>query len=152
MILFFHGLGYIFSNGLITISDKLTEDGLTCRHFPYTAQPGFIKNTKVVVGHSFGVPAMFNYLRSNKIECPLAISIDPSQYVGTNLLLARYGNTPAPGISRLVNFWQKNEFPLSIGGQTLPGAENILIPDTDHGAMDDHPVVQKKVRELILAL
>lgn len=101
-----------------------------------TARLGNFKDPTIVVAHSFGVGAFLNAAKAlPKVEFPLFISVDPSQYWGQHILPAN--------VKRCINFWQ--DAPLwFIGNQQISGAENILI-DTSHVSIDDHPDVHKRI-------
>jgi hypothetical protein len=137
-------------NGIAQIDFKTFEDYKSWRRWGSTLASW--KDDTVLIGHSFGVPAMFGAARmlgAKGPRIPLAISLDPSQYVWMQPALWGTGGNYAPDrILKVVNYWQTAPL-FAIGNQRVyrdNGREtditNFEIKNIIHGAVDDSPEVQ----------
>ena len=160
-VIAFGGLGgKLFSAGLKTILMRLNGipgiDFKTFEDYKSWARWGNTlaswKDDTVLLGHSFGVPAMFGAVRrlgTRGPNIPLAISLDPSQYVWMTPALWGTGGNSAPArVGKVLNFWQQAPL-FAIGNQRVfredggqSGVTNFEIKNIIHGAVDDSPEVQ----------
>lgn len=167
-VIAFGGLGgSLFSAGLKTILMRLNgvpgidfktfEDYKSWQKWGDTLASW--KDPTVLLGHSFGVPAMFGAVRrmgKRGPVIPLAIALDPSQYVFFQPALWSSGGNAAPGrVDRVINYWQRAPFPM-IGNQKVYredgsqwGVTNFEVPGVIHGAIDDVTAVQANVVDAI---
>jgi hypothetical protein len=118
------------------------------------------RDDTVLIGHSYGVAAMCGVARRLGMlgpKIPLAISLDPSQYVWMSFALWGSGGNSVPyRIGKATNFYQTNGL---IGRQLLyrddGGQKDILNlsqPHASHTSIDDDPKVQKLVIDEIKRL
>jgi hypothetical protein len=153
LILFRGWLGY-FSLGLNEVGGiiKARHPSVTVRVREWDQWKATVTETRewkdkfLLVGHSFGVPAMFDFARASDKEVLQYVSMDPSQYVWMTSKISN--NTPPKG-ANVYNFYQVPAFPWSIGGVTIPGATNERVYGYSHAEVDDSPDVQKKTIQLI---
>lgn len=158
-VIAFGGLGgNLFSAGLKTILMRLTgEPGIDFKTFEqYTSwkQWGATlqswRDPTIVMGHSFGVTAMFGAVRtmgSEGPQIPLAISFDPSQWWGWQASLWGSGGNVAPDrIAKVINFYQDSGL---IGRQRIArangsvfGIQNRQVIGVIHGTIEDHRLSQ----------
>jgi hypothetical protein len=148
-VILFRGLwGTIWSAGLDILGESLRKlpnvDYVVV--LPYTAQSSAasmlarFKDPTILIGHSFGVGALLNVAKESKVQIPLAVSFDPSQYW-------RGGHTLPKNIKRCINFWQDAPW-WFIGNQKITGAENIHV-DTTHANIEDRRDLHLKVLDEI---
>ncbi len=159
-VIAFGGLGgNLFSAGLKTILMRLNGipeiDFKTFEDYKSWPKWGASlkswKDPTILIGHSFGVAAMFGAARAmgtaGAPRIPLAISFDPSQWWGWQPSLWRSGGNRAPiRVEKVLNIYQHG-FP--IGSQkvfrddgTVWGVSNMLIQGISHGAIEDSPITQ----------
>lgn len=158
-VIAFGGLGgSVFSAGLKTILMRLNgikeidfktyEDYGSWRRWGQTLQSW--RDPTVLMGHSFGVAAMFGAARAMGTkgpDIPLAISFDPSQWWGWQMGLWGSGGNVAPDrVKEVINFYQHG---LPIGYQkvfrpngTVRGISNKLIENVAHANIEDLPSTQ----------
>lgn len=120
----------------------------------------FYTDDTVLIGHSYGVAAMFGLVRRMGISgprIPLCISLDPSQYTALAWSLwGSGGNTVPNRVERVTNYYQTRGW---IGRQILyrqdggqAGITNLSRIGTTHKLIDDDPAVQREVVEEIKKL
>lgn len=114
----------------------------------------------VLIGHSYGVAAMFGLVRRLGVygpKIPLCIALDPSQYTAFSWALwGSGGNTVPNRVERATNYYQTGGW---IGRQLLyrqdggqAGIANFSRSGTTHKKIDDDPKVQFEVVEEIKKL
>lgn len=153
-VLLFRGWLGVFSTGLNEIGHKVKSrhPDVTVRVYEWDQWPKALRETSgwkdsfILVGHSYGVAAMFDFARETPNEVRYAIAIDPSQYVWLTREIT--SNTPPHWLAGY-NFYQKPWNPLAIGGVEIPGWTNHKVSGVSHADMDDHPDIQEAIVKMI---
>lgn len=167
-VIAFGGLGgAAFSAGLKTILMRLAGPAVDFKTFEdYKTWPRWgaalrsWRDDTALLGHSFGVAAMFGAVRrmgGAGPRIPLAISFDPSQWWTLQYSLWGSGGNVAPDrIERVINFYQAG---LPIGFQKVfradgseRGIDNVFVGNVAHGAIEDVPQLQSRAVEYIKSL
>lgn len=158
-VIAFGGLGgRLYSTGLKTILMRLDGvPGIDFRTFEdYTSWRRWgdtltsWRDPTVLLGHSYGVAAMFGAVRrmgGKGPQIPLALSFDPSQWHWMSAGLWGSGGNAAPSrVAKVINWWQAG---LPIGYQRvtredggLGGIQNHQVRGVAHHAIEDTPQLQ----------
>lgn len=164
-VIAFGGLsGSFYSTGLKTILMRLEgvpgidfrtfEDYASWKRWGSTLTSW--RDDTVMLGHSYGVAAMFGAVRTmgdKGPKIPLAISFDPSQWVFMSIgLWGSGGNTAPHRVTKVINWWQAG---LPIGYQRIyrpDGGQAGIVNEQvqgPHHAVEDLPQLQARAVEEI---
>jgi hypothetical protein len=156
--------GAIYSRGMDALGAKLAKlpnvDYITVEEYGSWRTirdriPKF-KDPTVIGGHSFGANAAVRVGREldGKVNIPLLVSVDPSQYWSWKLLSSGPGAV-SMNVKHVLNQYQTGGF---IGRQTLwreSGSnyqiKNLAVEDS-HTGIDDNEMVHKTIIEAVKAL